>query len=53
MTALSAMPETPASPALSDDEVAALLPYLTQLRQARLDQQEALTWLAEHADEAP
>jgi hypothetical protein len=53
MTALSAMPEAPSPDPLPDDEVAALLPYLAQLRQARLDQQEALTWLAEHADEAP
>ena len=49
MTALSAMPETPVQP--PPDPV--LLPYLTQLQQARADQQEALAWLAEHAEEAP
>ena len=53
MTALSAMPETSTHqvPDQPDDPV--LLPYLTQLQQARADQQEALAWLAEHAEEAP
>jgi hypothetical protein len=45
------MPETPAAEdELSAADVAALLPLLAQIQQARSDQREALRWLAEHAE---
>ena len=55
MTSRSALPDTTmnASDDLTDADLAALLPLITQLQQARSDQQEALTWLAEHPDVTP
>jgi hypothetical protein len=50
MTSRSAVPDTTknAGADLTDEDVAALMPLITQLQQARSDQREALTWLAEH-----
>ena len=49
----STLPVAAADDALTDEDVAALLPLLAQIHQARADQREALTWLAQHADEVP
>jgi hypothetical protein len=38
---------------LSDEDVAALMPFLAQIQRARSDQREALLWLAQHCDEEP
>ncbi|MDT7573022.1 MAG: hypothetical protein QOE05_3196 [Actinomycetota bacterium] len=49
----STLPVADVGGALADEDVAVLLPLLTQLHQARADQREALTWLAQQADEVP
>jgi hypothetical protein len=48
-----ALPEAADVDDLTAEDVAALMPLLAQIQQARSDQQEALAWLAQHAADRP